>query len=123
MFDKDIKVMALEAQSSHYSQPLDKNPFSSFKMEFNNQIKKFKRASGGRAITKAEFFPVFNLTWNRSMTAENIKAGFKQTGIWPQDSEALPDYWFAVNQQSESSGLVQFSCGEVQFVPSSQFPE
>ena len=41
MFDKDIKVMALEAHSSHFSQPLDKNPFSSFKMEFNNQVKKF----------------------------------------------------------------------------------
>ena len=119
MFDKDIKVMALEAHSSHYSQPLDKNPFSSFKMEFNNQMKKFNRTSGGRAITKAEFFPVFNLAWNRSMTADNIKAGFKWTGIWPPDSDALPDYLFAVNNQSESSGSVQFSCGEVQFVSSS----
>ena len=40
------------------------------------------------------------------MTAENIKAGFKRTGIWPPDSDALPDYLFAVNKQSESSGLV-----------------
>ena len=53
------------------------------------------------------------------MTADNIKAGFKQTGIWPPDSDALPDYLFAVNNQSESSGSVQFSCGEVQFIPSS----
>ena len=98
--------MALETHSSHYSQSLDKNPFSSFKMEFNNQMKKFNRTSGGRAIKKAEFFPVFNLAWNRSMTAENIKAGFKQTRIWPTDSDALPDYLFAVNKQSESSGLV-----------------
>ena len=123
MFDKVIKVMALEAHSSHFSQTLDKNPFSSFKMEFNNQMKKFNRSSGGRAITKAEFFPVFNLAWNRSMTADNIKAGFRRTGIWPPDSDALPDYLFAVNNESESSGLVQFSCGQVQFVPSSQFPE
>ena len=124
MFDKDIKVMALEAHSSHYSQPLDKNPFSSFKIEFNNQMKKFNRTSGGRAITKAEFFPVFNLAWNRSMIAENIKAGFNRTGIWPPDSEALPDYLFAVNNQSESSGSVQFgveNCGQVQFV--AQFPK
>ena len=39
--DKDIKVMALEAHSSHYSQPLDKNPFSAFKNEFNFQMKRF----------------------------------------------------------------------------------
>ena len=124
MFDKDIKIMALEAHSSHYSQPLDKNPFSSFKMEFNNQMKKFNRASGCRAITKAEFFPVFNMAWNRSMTADNIKAGFKRTGIWPPNSDALPEELFGVNKQSESSGLVQFgveSCGQVQFV--AQFPE
>ena len=57
------------------------------------------------------------------MTPENIKAGFKRTGIWPPDSDAPPDYLFAVNNQSESNGLVQFSCGEVQFIPSSQFPE
>ena len=41
MFNKDIKVMALEAHSSHYSQPLDKNPFSAFKNEFNFQMKRF----------------------------------------------------------------------------------
>ena len=58
------------------------------------------------------------------MTADNIKAGFKRTGIWPPDSEALPDYLFAVNNENESSGLVHFgveNCGQVQFV--AQFPE
>ena len=58
------------------------------------------------------------------MTADNIKAGFKGTGIWPPDSEALPDYLFAVHNESESSGSVQFgveNCGQVQFV--AQFPE
>ena len=114
MFDNDIKVMALEAHSSHYSQPLDKNPFSSFKMEFNNQMKKFNRVSGGRAITKAEFFPVFNLAWNRVMPPENIKAGFKRTGIWPPNSDALPGYLFAVDKPNESSGSVLELKGLVQ---------
>ena len=109
MFNKDIKVMALEAHSSHYSQPLDKNPFSAFKNEFNFQMKKFNRTVGGRAITKAEFFPVFNIAWNRAMTPANIKAGFKQTGIWPPDIEALPDELFAVCKQCESSGSVRLS--------------
>ena len=39
-------------------------------------------------MTKAEFFLVFNIAWNRAMTPANIKAGFKQTGIWPPDIEA-----------------------------------
>ena len=64
------------------------------------------------------------MVWNRSMTADNIKAGFKRTGIWPPNSDALPEELFAVSKQSESSGLVQFgveSCEKVQFV--AQFPE
>ena len=109
MFDKDIKVMALEALSSHFSQPLDKNPLSAFKNEFNFQMKRFNRTVGGRAITKAEFFPVFNIAWNRAMTPANIKAGFKRTGIWPPDIEAIPDELFAVCKQCESSGSVRFS--------------
>ena len=83
MFDKDIKVMTLKGHSSHWAQPLDKNPFNSFKTEFNFQMKQFNRSVGGRAIKKDEFFPVFNLAWNKSMTKENIQAGFKRTGIWP----------------------------------------
>ena len=109
MFDKDIKVMALEAHSSHFSQPLDKNPFSAFKNESNFQMKRFNRTVGGRPITKTEFFPVFNIAWNRAMTPANIKAGFKQTGIWPPDIEAIPDELFAVCKQCESSGSVRFS--------------
>ena len=125
MFDKDIKVMALEAHSSHFAQPLEKNPFSAFKQEFNFQMKRFNRSVGGRAITKQEFFPVFNIAWNKAMTPANIKAGFKRSGIWPPDMEVLPDELFSVSgQQCESSGSVQFgveNCGQVQFV--AQFPE
>ena len=47
-------------------------------------MKKFNRTSGGRAITKAEFFPVFNLAWNRSMTADNIKAALSELGFGHQ---------------------------------------
>ena len=107
MFDKDIKVMTLEAHSSHFAQPLDKNPFSAFKQEFNYQMKRFNRTVGGRAITKPEFFPVFNIAWNRAMTPANIKAGFKRSGIWPPDMDVLPDELFSVSgQQCESSGSV-----------------
>ena len=110
MFDKDIKVMALEAHSSHWAQPLDKNPFSSFKTEFNFQMKQFNRSVGGRAIKKDEFFPVFNMAWNKSMTKENIQAGFKRTGIWPPNLHAIPEELYAVSRQSESSGSVLESC-------------
>ena len=88
-------------------------------------MKRFNRSVGGRAITKQEFFPVFNIAWNKAMTPANIMAGFKRSGIWPPDMEVLPHELFSVSgQQCESSGSVQFgveNCGQVQFV--AQFPE
>ena len=35
MYHRDIKVFVLEPHTSHWGQPLDKNPFSAFKDAFN----------------------------------------------------------------------------------------
>ena len=39
-----------------------------------------------------EFFQVFDVAWEKSMTPKAIKAGFKHTGIWPVNRQAIPDY-------------------------------
>ena len=92
MYHQDIKVYMLEPHTSHWGQPLDKNPFSAFKDAFNEGIRKFNRRVGGRGIQKSEFFSVFNLAWGKSMTVKNIKAGYKRTGIWPVNRAAIPSY-------------------------------
>ena len=61
MYRRDIKVFALEPHSSHWDQPLDKNPFLAFEDAFNEGMQKFDRRVGGRGIQKSEFFSVFNL--------------------------------------------------------------
>ena len=92
MYHWDIKVFALEPHISHWGQPLDKHPFSAFKDAFNEGMWKFNRRVGGRGIQKSEFFAVFNLTWEKSMTVKNIKAGYKRTGVWPVNRAAIPSY-------------------------------
>ena len=82
----------LEPHTSHWGQPLDKNPLSAFKDAFNEGMPKFNRRVGGRGIQKSEFFPVFNLACEKSMTTKNIKAGYKRTGIWPVNRAAIPSY-------------------------------
>ena len=82
MYEKNIRVFSIEPHSSHWGQPLDKNPFSGFKDAFNEAMQKFNRATGGRGIAKSEFFSVFNVAWEKGMTPTNIKASFKCTGMW-----------------------------------------
>ena len=56
MYERLVKAFASEPHSSHWGQPLDKNPFSGFKHSFNEAMRKFNRATCVRGITKAEFF-------------------------------------------------------------------
>ena len=90
MYERNIKVIALPPHISHWAQPLDKNPFSTFKEQFNKEIRKFLRKSGGRALQKTEYMSVFNVAWVKAMTPQNIKAGFKRTGIWPPNPDVIP---------------------------------
>ena len=92
MFSRDIKVFAIEPHASHWGQPLDTNPFSGFKEAIHDELRKFNCKAADRAITKSKFLQVFNVAWDKSMTPKAIKAGFKHTGIWPVNRQAIPDY-------------------------------
>ena len=37
-----------------------------------------------------DFWEVFSPSWNQAMTAKNIMAGFRNTGIYPYDPLAIP---------------------------------
>ena len=105
MYERNIKVIALPPHTSHWAQPLDKNPFSAFKEQFNKEMRKFLRKSGGRALQKTEYMSVFNVAWVKAMTPQNIKAGFKRTGIWPPNPDVIPTELFAVARKSESNSV------------------
>ena len=105
MYERNIKVMALPPHSSHWAQPLDKNPFSAFKEQFNRQMRIFLRKSGARGLQKDEYMSVFNVAWVKGMTPQNIKAGFKRTGIWPPNPNVIPPELFAVARKSESKSV------------------
>ena len=81
MYSRDIKVFALEPHTSHWGQPLDKNPFLALKDAFNEGMHKFRRRVGGRSIQKLEFFSAFSVAWEKAMTSKNIKASCRRTGI------------------------------------------
>ena len=78
MYKRNIKVLALNPHTSHWAQPLDKNPFCFFKEPFSKQMRIFLQKSGGRALQKTEYMSLFNVAWVKAMTPQNIKAGFKR---------------------------------------------
>ena len=67
------------------------------KSKWNQAIDKFI-ATTGETPTKRHFFKLFNDTWGEALTAHNLVAGFRATGIWPLDNNVIKDDIFGPSQ-------------------------
>lgn len=81
-------TISLPPHSSHLLQPLDVGCFSVLKRRYSQEIEVFIKAHINH-ITKAEFFIAFQKAYNRTMTKENIKAGFSGAGLFPYNPQAV----------------------------------
>ena len=46
-------------------------------------------ANPNKVVTKFQFSSLFNKAWSKGMSIDNIYAGFKKTGVYPFDPEAI----------------------------------
>ena len=84
-----VILFTLPPNTTHLCQPLDKGPFAPLKLEWRKSVQKFLSANPGRAVSRYDFSQLFHETWLRAMNARNITAGFRHTGIFPFNKEAV----------------------------------
>ena len=61
----------------------------------------FTRDTAERKLEKKDFFLVFNKSFERSMTVENARGGFRGTGLFPFNPQAIPEEAFAPSRTPE----------------------
>ena len=81
----------MPAHSSHILQPLDVGCFSLLKTSYSKQIENLVRLRINY-ITKLEFLPAFKAAFDAAFTKQNIKAGFRATGLVLYDPENVISY-------------------------------
>ena len=91
MNENNIHVLALPAYTTHCLQPLDDVPFANFKGAWYEGVCQYVRSSGAKKLSKVEFFHVFSPAWVKAITVNQIKAGFRNTGVWQVDRKAISD--------------------------------
>ena len=84
-----IVLFALPPHTTHLCQPLDKGPFAPLKIEWRKVVHKFVSANKGREVTVYDFNTVFSEAWYNAMTASNVISGFRCTGIYPFNRNAV----------------------------------
>ena len=86
--ENDIICLCLPPHSSHLTQPLDVGCFGNLKRSYSGQIDGFIKAHINH-ISKVEFFIAFKAAYEESITSQNMKSGFRGTGLIPFSPEAV----------------------------------
>ena len=87
----NIEVLTIPPHTSHVLQPLNSVPFAQFKRNWESNLRKYSSSHSGRPLNKIEFWNVFCPSWTMAMSVKNIMAGFRKTGIYPHDVNAIPE--------------------------------
>jgi DDE superfamily endonuclease len=81
-------TIGLPPHSSHLLQSLDVGCFGVLKHRYSQELEVFIKAYINH-ITKVEFFIAFQKAYTKTMTKENIKAGFCRAGLILYNPEAV----------------------------------
>lgn len=81
-----IITLCMPPHSSHLLQPLDVSCFSPLKNSYGKQIEKLVRIRINH-VTKLEFLPAFKEAFKAAFTEQNIKSGFRATGLVPYNPD------------------------------------
>ena len=87
--EERVIVFCLPPNTTHRTQPLDKGCFSPLKSHWKYECSAYLKANPGKVVTRYQFSELFGKAWVKGMTMKNIIGGFKVTGIYPFNPEAL----------------------------------
>ncbi|MEW8543568.1 MAG: hypothetical protein AB2693_08525 [Candidatus Thiodiazotropha sp.] len=87
----NVILFVLPPHTSHLTQPLDVGVFGPFKTMYNTVCQNYMKSNPGLTITKYQIAELTCKPYLKSLTAENLTAAFRKTGIHPFNSSVLTD--------------------------------
>jgi hypothetical protein len=84
----NIIILWMPSHTSHILQPLDIGCFSPLKTAYSKQVEHLVK-NRIYHITKVEFLPAFKKAFDQAFTLSNIQGGFRGSGIFPFNPEAV----------------------------------
>ncbi|KAF4893324.1 Jerky protein-like protein-like [Colletotrichum fructicola] len=82
-YTHNIYLLFLPPHSSHVLQPLDQSVFSPVKAAFRKELGYLSQWNDSTIIGKRNFLGCYQKARLAGLTAQNIKSGWKWTGLWP----------------------------------------
>lgn len=112
-----IYLYCLPSNTTHELQPLDKAVYRSFEHHWDAEVLLFMDQNRDKKLTKARFNVILSSVWSKCMTHSNITSGFRATGLYPFNPQAIPETAFAPSILTEAPA----PNGEQENVPASEY--
>ncbi len=87
----NIHIICLPPHSSHAWQPLDVAVYGPAKKAWQQILREFFLKCGFENVSKNQFGSLFGLLCDVAFTRDHAKAGFRKTGLYPLDRQAMFD--------------------------------
>ena len=84
-----IHLFCLPPNTTHILQPLDISVFGPMKQQWRTILKQHKIATRASNITKERFPALIKQLWERAITPEHLRAGFRAAGLMPFNPKAV----------------------------------
>lgn len=78
-----IHLLYLPAHTSHVLQPLDQSVFGPLKTAYRKELGYLEQWNDSTVVGKRNFLSCYRKARQSALTAQNIRAGWKSTGLWP----------------------------------------
>ena len=101
MKQHNVHPFCFPPHTTHCLQPADVALFKSMKHHWTSEGRKYMRQSGGKKPDKKQFFKLFQSAWNSAATVETAQSGFRQTGTFPVNRNAIPVEVFEPSKTTE----------------------
>lgn len=89
--ENGIVILTLPPHTSNKLQPLDKTVFGPFKKIFNQSADDWMLSHPGKLLTIYDLPELCMKAWEKAATQNNIRSGFRSTGIWPFDKNIFKE--------------------------------
>ena len=87
--EQQIIIFTFPPNTTHLTQPLDKGMFGPLKIAWREAVHNYLIKNPGKVISKYNFSSIFSEAWIQSMTPKNVLAGFRTTGVYPLNRDAI----------------------------------
>ena len=84
-----VVLFTLPPNTTHLTQPLDKAVFGPLKVQWRQACHRYIVEHPGSRISKHNFSVIFSEAWIYALTPSNILSGFRKTGVYPPNRNAI----------------------------------